>query len=87
MAVVIRMKRSGTKKRPFYHVVAADKRCPRDGRNLEMLGTYDPRAEPEKFEVKMDRVEHWVGNGAQISQTVKQLLARQAKAATTAEQA
>ena len=69
MAVTIRMKRSGTKKRPVYHVVVADSRFPRDGRNLDRLGTYDPRADPVKFEVKQDRVDYWIGHGAQVSQS------------------
>ena len=83
MAVVIRMRRSGSKKRPFYHVVAADKRAPRDGRCIEQLGVYDPREEPFKFEVKHDRIEYWKSHGATVSLTVSQLMA---KRPATAEQ-
>ena len=81
MAVVIRMRRSGSKKRPFYHVVAADRRAPRDGRCIEQLGVYDPREEPYKFEVKRERVDYWKSQGASISPTVSQLLAKMPAAA------
>jgi small subunit ribosomal protein S16 len=74
MAVSIRMQRRGSKKRPFYAVVAADSRCPRDGRFLEKLGTYDPRVEENGINLKMDRVQHWIGVGALPSKTVAGLI-------------
>jgi small subunit ribosomal protein S16 len=78
MPVVIRMARAGTKKRPFYHIVAADSRSPRDGRFIERIGFYNPKApESEKnFRIALDRVEHWVKQGAQPSAAVKKLIKR-----------
>ncbi len=76
MAVRIRLARAGAKKRPFYRIVAADARSPRDGRFLERLGTYDPTADPPRVELEADRVQHWLGLGARPSQTVARLLRR-----------
>ncbi|MBX7147914.1 30S ribosomal protein S16 [bacterium] len=76
MAVVLRLSRHGTKKKPFYRLVAADKEYPRDGRYLEILGTYNPKQPDAKGDFKKDRIEHWVKQGAVPSQTVKQILAR-----------
>lgn len=64
----------GKKKRPFYRIVAADSRASRDGRFIEMVGTYDPIATPHKVEYKEDRVFYWLSNGAQPTDTVKSLL-------------
>jgi small subunit ribosomal protein S16 len=64
----------GKKKRPFYRLVAADSRAPRDGRFIEMLGTYDPLIKPLQVELKEERIIHWLNNGAQPTQTVKSLL-------------
>lgn len=72
--VVIRLARGGAKKRPFYRVVAADKRMPRDGRFIEQVGTFDPRAEKGSINLKIDRVEHWLNVGAQPSDTVKGII-------------
>ncbi|MCP5463632.1 MAG: 30S ribosomal protein S16 [Deltaproteobacteria bacterium] len=72
MAVVIRFARHGSKKRPFYRVVAADQARARDGRFLEILGTYNPANKETKL--KNDRIEHWVNQGALGSKTVCQLL-------------
>jgi len=72
--VVIRLARGGAKKRPFYRVVAADKRMPRDGRFIEQIGTYDPRVEKGSIKLLMERVEHWLNVGAQPSDTVKVLI-------------
>ena len=66
MAVSIRLQRRGTTHRPFYHIVAADSRAPRDGRFIEKLGYYDPKAEPSVIEVKTERVQHWYERGAQL---------------------
>lgn len=71
--VVIRLARGGAKKRPFYRVVAADQRMPRDGRFIEQVGTFDPRAE-KGIKLVLDRVEHWLSVGAQPSDTVKGLI-------------
>lgn len=78
MAVVVRMSRQGSKKRPFYRIVAADKRCPRDGRFIELLGTYDPST--KAFRLKGERYEHWLKHGAQASATVASLVRRQVRA-------
>ena len=66
----------GKKKKPFYRVVVADSRAPRDGRFIEIIGTYDPLLKPFVVEIKEDRVFHWLGNGAQPTQTVKSLMKR-----------
>ena len=80
--VVIRLARGGAKKRPFYNIVVADSRERRDGRYLERLGFYNPMAAgaEQPLRVAFDRLDHWVGNGAQLSPTVARLVA-QAKAA------
>jgi small subunit ribosomal protein S16 len=82
--VKIRLTRRGAKKRPFYRIVAMDERRPRDGRPLEFLGTYDPKPDPEKLDVKVDRIEAWVSKGAQLSPTVGSLLKRARKRAAAA---
>ena len=84
MAVTIRLTRAGSKKVPFYRVVAADRRSPRDGRFIEQLGVYDPLRDPVEFRVNEQRLEHWLKNGAQPSQTVSELLRRLSKAAAAA---
>jgi small subunit ribosomal protein S16 len=66
--------RMGKKKQPFYRVVAADARSPRDGRFIEIVGTYDPRRDPSVIEVKSDRAVHWLRNGAQPTERVRKLL-------------
>lgn len=76
MAVVIRMRRAGAKKKAFYHVVAADKRSPRDGKYIEKLGFYDPAMDPPVFELNRERLQHWLSKGAKTSQTVAQLVAK-----------
>jgi small subunit ribosomal protein S16 len=81
MAVVLRLSRAGTHKAPFYHVVATDSRKSRDGRYLEDVGIYDPTQEPERIELKTDRVEHWLKVGAKPSQTVAAVIKRAKKAA------
>ncbi|HMF43076.1 MAG TPA: 30S ribosomal protein S16 [Polyangia bacterium] len=81
MAVIIRLTRAGSKKVPFYRVVAADRRSPRDGRFIEQLGVYDPLREPVEFRVNQERLDHWIKNGAVPSQTVGELLRRQRQAA------
>ena len=74
MAVKIRLARHGAKKRPYYRVVVADSRSPRDGRFIEELGTYDPMAEGNKLNLDVERVKYWVSQGAQPTDTVRGLL-------------
>ena len=75
MSVSIRLARFGGKKSPFYRIMAADSRRPRDGRSIEQLGTYDPREDPPVVVLKRDRVRYWLSVGAQPSHTMKNLLA------------
>jgi len=77
MAVKIRLARHGAKKRPFYRIVAADSECPRDGRFLEKLGTYNPLQDPAKVELNADRVKYWIGQGATPTDTVRSILKRE----------
>ena len=72
--VKIRLRRMGAKKAPYYRIVVADSRSPRDGRFIEELGTYDPMADGEKLKVNQERVAYWVANGAQPTDTVRGLL-------------
>ena len=74
MAVKIRLRRMGAKKTPFYRVVVADSRYPRDGRFIEEIGTYNPMADPTEFKVDADKAKAWIANGAQPTDTVKALL-------------
>ncbi len=76
MSVVLRLARAGARKMPYYHVVAADSRCPRDGKFIEAIGSYDPNHEPAKFEVNEERWAHWMKVGAQPSETVAGLKKR-----------
>jgi small subunit ribosomal protein S16 len=77
MAVALRLARQGSKKKPFYRVVAADKRAPRDGRFIEQIGYYDPRR--KIIRVDSERYQHWVERGAQASETVASLVRRVVK--------
>jgi len=74
MAVRMRLKRMGAKKAPFYRIVVADSRSPRDGRFIEQVGYYDPTKEPAVIKVDEDIANKWLANGAQPSDTVKKLL-------------
>ena len=74
MGVKLRMARYGTKKRPFYRIVAADIRARRDGRFIEQVGTYDPSPDPVVVRLKEDRINYWLSHGALPSATVKNLL-------------
>jgi small subunit ribosomal protein S16 len=74
MSVKIRMTRTGANKDIAYRVVAADSRSPRDGKNLEVVGWYDPKKKGVNFSLKMERIEYWTSKGAQVSDTVKSLL-------------
>ena len=72
--VKIRLRRMGAKKAPYYRIVVADARYPRDGRFVEEIGTYNPMKEPTEFTVDADKVKEWIKNGAQPTDTVKALL-------------
>ena len=74
--LAIRLRRTGSKKRPFYRVVVADSRTARDSRFVEVLGFYNPRTNPETLNLKRDRLEHWLKAGAQPSDTIRTLVAR-----------
>jgi small subunit ribosomal protein S16 len=76
MGVVLRLKRAGAKKRPFYRVVAADSRRQRDGRFIEILGHYDPMRSPAELVLEKDQIEKWLANGATPSEQVASLLRR-----------
>lgn len=80
MAIKIRLTRGGRKKKPFYRVVAINSTSPRDGRFLEILGTYDPLKEPIEFKINSDKLEKWLSRGAKPSNTVKNLLSKTAVA-------
>jgi small subunit ribosomal protein S16 len=77
MAVKIRLSRKGTKKRPFYRIVAADVEAPRDGKYLENLGTYNPMVDPAAVTLKDDRIKYWLAEGAQTTPTVQSILKKQ----------
>ena len=72
--VKIRLRRMGAKKNPFYRIVVADSRCPRDGRCIEEIGTYDPLTTPVTVNVDVEKAQNWIKNGAQPTDTVKALL-------------
>ena len=74
MAVRIRLARHGRKKRPSYRIVAADGRAPRDGRYIERLGHFDPMSEPNELVVDLERVDYWIGVGADPSETAAKLI-------------
>ncbi len=77
MAIKIRLARGGSKKRPFYRIVVADSRMPRDGRYIEKLGTYNPllpKDSEERVKMDLDRVKHWLGEGAQVTDRISRML-------------
>ena len=76
MSVKIRLKRLGAKSKPFWRVVVTDSRSPRDGRFIEEVGYYDPKTNPIRFELKENRIAHWLSVGAQPSEVVRSLLKR-----------
>jgi small subunit ribosomal protein S16 len=79
MAVSIRLRREGAKNRPYFKVVVADKRSPRDGKFIEIIGTYDPKKPGDNSTLKLDRAEYWIARGAQASDTVKSLIKKNKK--------
>ncbi len=84
MAVSIRLRREGARNRPYYKVVVADSRSPRDGKFIEILGTYDPKKPDHNSSLKLDRIEHWISRGAQPSDTVRSLIKKNKKQSATA---
>ena len=84
MAVSIRLRREGALNRPYYKVVVADSRSPRDGKFIEIIGTYDPKKTGHNSTLKMDRIEHWMSKGAQPSDTVRSLIKKTRKQAASA---
>ena len=74
MAVKIRLRRMGAKKAPFYRIVVADSRYPRDGRFIEEIGYYNPLTEPAELKIDSEKAKKWISNGAQATDTVKSLL-------------
>ena len=81
MAVKIRLRRMGTLKKPFYRIVVADSRSPRDGRFLEILGTYDPKISEKTYSINSERLAYWLSVGAQPSDTVKSFIKKEASLA------
>jgi small subunit ribosomal protein S16 len=79
MAVSIRLRREGALNRPYYKVVVADSRSPRDGKFIEIIGTYDPKKPGHNSTLKIDRAEYWIARGAQPSDTVRSLLKKNKK--------
>src|SRR4051795_10458738 len=79
MAVSIRLRREGSKNRPYYRVVVADSRSPRDGKFVEILGTYDPKLTGQNSSFSVERAEYWISKGARPSDTVRSLIKRQKK--------
>lgn len=84
MSVKIRLSRHGAKKRPYYRIVVADARTPRDGRFIEQVGTYDPRTPDAALRLDQAKVDGWLKQGAQPTQTVRNLMKRAAKEAAAA---
>ncbi|MBR3002303.1 MAG: 30S ribosomal protein S16 [Clostridia bacterium] len=74
--VKIRLQRQGKKKNPFYHIVVADSKSPRDGKIIEQIGTYDPMTEPATINLDKEKVEKWIRNGAKPTDTVKYLISK-----------
>lgn len=82
--LMIRLSRRGARKQPYYRVVVIEKDRARDGRSVEVVGTYNPRTNPASVELKQDRIEYWRSKGAQLSQTVTRLLSRTTTSAGSA---
>lgn len=84
MAVSIRLRREGTTKRPYYKIVVADARSPRDGKFIEIIGNYDPKKETANSNLDLGRADYWISKGAQPSDTVRSLIRNSRRAATQA---
>ena len=87
MAVIIRLRRDGTKNSPYYRVVVADKHSPRDGKFLELIGTYDPKKKGDNSTIKLARADHWIKLGAKPSDTVRSILKKARVKSANAEKA
>jgi small subunit ribosomal protein S16 len=87
MAVSIRLRREGAKNRPYYKVVVADSRSPREGKFIEIIGTYDPKKADHNSTLKLDRAEYWIARGAQPSDTVRSLIKKNKNPEAAAEKA
>jgi|SRR6266571_662352 len=85
MAVSIRLRREGAKNRPYYKVVVADRRSPRDGKFIEIIGTYDPKKPGHNSTLKLDRAEYWISKGAQPSDTVRSLIKKNKNATASSD--
>jgi len=79
--VRIRMRRDGAKNSPYYRIVVADSRSPRDGKFLELIGTYDPKKDGENYKINLDRADFWIKNGAKPSETVASFIRKTRRAA------
>jgi small subunit ribosomal protein S16 len=86
MAVSIRLRREGAKNRPYYKVVVADSRSPRDGKFIEVIGTYDPKKPGHNSSLNVERAEFWISKGAQPSDTVRSLIKKNKRMTTEAQQ-
>lgn len=84
MAVKLRLTRRGAKKKPFYRIVAADSEAPRDGRFLDIVGTYDPNYDPATVVLKNDKIDYWLGQGATPTETVANIIKKARKASAEA---
>ena len=82
--VRIRLRRDGAKNRPYYRIVVADSRSPRDGKFIELIGTYDPVKASDNYSVDLDRADYWIQNGAQPSETVASIIKKTRQAAKKA---
>jgi len=82
--VALRLSRQGTKDRPYYKIVAVDRRARRDGRPIEQLGTYNPMVEGVNYKIDLEKAEAWIGNGAQPSDTVNSIIKKARKEALEA---
>ena len=87
MAVTIRLSRTGCINAPSYRVMVADTRAPRDGRFIEIVGSYDPKRKGENYTLDLERIDYWLGQGAKASETVASLVKRARKAAPAAAEA
>ncbi|MEX2579589.1 MAG: 30S ribosomal protein S16 [Verrucomicrobiales bacterium] len=82
--VKIRLRREGAKGRPYYRIVVADGRARREGAYIEQIGTYDPMKDEDDFQIDLEKADHWIGNGAQPSETVGNLIKKARRAETSA---
>ena len=82
--LMIRLARMGARKQPYYRVVVIEKERARNGRSLEIVGTYNPRTTPASVDLKRERIEHWLSKGAKLSETVSRLFSKPAASTTTA---